>query len=179
MVERYPLGAIELGIKDRLLLWVVLTMETSCGISSVSTILCPASQWLLPSTVLFAHITPGLEGSLSGLETLQGFFAQNKGPLSGSSLLGVGWDLTHTAGVKRGQELKKEKKERKRQARIIEGEGREGRELPQRISRLRGKYNLANKPIMGEESRAMGKTMGFWYWSCSWFTSMVPALACL
>lgn len=76
-----------------------------------------------------AHTTPGLEGSLSGWETLQGFFAQNKGPLYGSSLLGVGWDFTHTAGIERGQEFLK------RQARTSEGEGREGRE-PQRLEKV-------------------------------------------
>lgn len=89
------------------LLWDLYSRDT----------LYPASQWLLPSTVPSAHTILGLEGGLTGWETLQGFFAQNKGPLSGSSLLGVrlhshSWDRKG-AGVKKDkQELAREREEK-------------------------------------------------------------------
>ena len=58
---------------------------------------------MVPST----HTILGLEWGLSGWETLWGFFAQNKGPLYGLSLLGVGphfhsW-VRKGVGVKKGR----------------------------------------------------------------------------
>lgn len=53
-----------------------------CAFSTAKAIPCPANQLLLPLT----HTTLGLDEGFSGWETLQGFFTQNKGPLSGSRL---------------------------------------------------------------------------------------------
>lgn len=57
-----------------------------CGSSTAKAIPCPANQWLRSLT----HTTLGLEEGFSGWDTLQGFFAQTKGPLCGSSLLALG-----------------------------------------------------------------------------------------
>lgn len=55
---------------------------SSCGFSTVKAIPRPANQLLLPLT----HTTLGLDEGFSGWDTLQEFFTQNKGPLSGSRL---------------------------------------------------------------------------------------------
>lgn len=141
-----------LGVKDKLLLWTVFTLQTSCGISTARATLCPPSQWLLPSTVPSTHTILGLEGGLSGWETLRGFFAQNKGPLSGSSLLGVGphshsWDGKGVGGKKGRQEISREKEEKGGSLKGYEGLGR--------------KYNLATRPIRRGESCATGQDTGF------------------
>lgn len=60
---------------------------------------------MVPST----HTILGLEGGLSGWETLWGFFAQNKGPLYGLSLLGVGPHFH--SWVRKGVGVKKDRQE--------------------------------------------------------------------
>lgn len=102
----------------------------------------------MPST----HTILGLEGGLSGWETLREFFAQKKGPLSGSSLLGVGlhshsWDGKGVRGKKGRPELVREREEKEGSLR---GYGR-----------LSRKSNLATKPIRRGESCATGQDPGF------------------
>lgn len=67
----------------------------------------PANQLLLPLT----HTTLGLDEGFSGWDTLQGFFTQNKGPLSGSRLPEWGGGgLSPTAGMK-GEGAKESRQE--------------------------------------------------------------------
>lgn len=82
-----------------------------CAFSTAKAIPCPANQLLLPLT----HTTLGLDEGFSGWETLQGFFTQNKGPLSGSRLPewaggGAGGRLSPTAGMK-GEGAKESRQE--------------------------------------------------------------------
>lgn len=57
-----------------------------CGFSTAEAIPCPASLLLRSLT----HTILGLEESFSGRDTLQGFFAQTKGPLCGSGRPALG-----------------------------------------------------------------------------------------
>lgn len=127
-------------------------LQTSYGISTTKAILCPPSQWLLPFTVPSTHTILRLEGSLRGWETLRGFFAQNKGLLSGSSLLGVGphshsWDGKRVGGKKGRQEIAREREEKGGSLRGYGG--------------LSRKYSLATKPIRRGESCATGQDTVF------------------